>query len=209
MALDLEEQEQVEALKDWWKQHGLRVMVALTVFVVAVGGWRAWQVWSGRQAEEASQLFDRAMQAATVNDVKAVKDVTAQIMEHHAGSAYATPAAWLAGKVNFETDDAKSAQAQYEYALEHARDDGLKQLASLRLAALRFDQKDLDGALKLLAGEPAPAFAGLYANLRGDILAAQGKAGEARAAYQLAVEKLGEKSPLKPLVEIKLDGLGG
>jgi predicted negative regulator of RcsB-dependent stress response len=209
MALDLEEQEQVEALKDWWKQHGMRVIVALTVLVLAVGGWRAWQVWTTRQATEASQLFERAMQAASANDAKAVKEVTAQIMEHHAGTAYATPAAWLAGKVNFEANDVKSAQAQYEYALEHARDDGLKQLASLRLAAVRFDQKDLDGALQLLAGEPLPAFAGLYANLRGDILVAQGKTAEARAAYQLAVEKLGEKSPLKPLAEIKLDSLGG
>jgi predicted negative regulator of RcsB-dependent stress response len=209
MALDLEEQEQVEALKAWWKQHGTRVVVALTVFVVAVGGLRAWQVWSARQAAEASQLFERAMQALSVNDVKAVKEVTGQIMEHHGRSAYASPAAWLAGKVNYETDDVKSAQAQYEYALDHAKDEGLKQLARLRLAALRFDQKDLDGALKLLADPPAPAFAGLHASLRGDILVAQGKAGEARAAYQLALEKLGEKSPLKPLVEIKLDSLGG
>lgn len=209
MALDLEEQEQVEALKAWWKQHGLRVVVALTVLVVAMGGWRAWQVWNDRQASEASRLFERAMQAASANDAKSVKDITAQIMERQSGSAYATPAAWLAGKVNYEMDDLKSAQAQYEYALEHARDDGLKQLASLRLAALRFEQKDLDAALKLLASEPAPAFAGLYANLRGDILSAQGKAVEARAAYKIAVEKLGETSPLKPLAEIKLDGLGG
>lgn len=209
MALDLEEQEQVEALKAWWKQHGTRVIVALTVFVVAVGGMRAWQVWSARQAAESSMLFERAMQVASMNDAKALKEVTGQIMEKHARSAYATPAAWMAGKANYEVSDAKSAQAQYEYALEHAQDEGLKQLARLRLAALRFDQKDPDAALKLLANEPAPAFAGLYAGLRGDILLSQGKKEEARTAYRLAVEKLGEKSPLRPLVQIKLDGLGG
>jgi len=209
MALDLEEQEQVEALKAWWKQHGIRVVAAVVLFIVAVGGTRAWQVWNARQASEASSLFERAMQAASLNDSKGVKDVTAQIMERHAGSAYATPAAWLAGKANYEADDVKSAQAQYEYALEHAEDDGIKQLARLRLAALRFDQKDLDGALKLLEGEPVAAFAGLHAQLRGDILVAQGKSAEARSAYALAIEKLGDKSPMKPLVEIKMDSLGG
>ena len=208
MALDLEEQEQLEALKAWWKQHGIRVVVVAVLFVVAVGGTRAWQVWSARQAAEASSLFERAMQAASLNDAKGIKDVTAQIMEKHGGSAYATPAAWLAGKANYEAADVKSAQAQYEFALEHAQDEGLKQLARLRLAALRFDQNELDGALQLLEGEPLPAFAGLHAQLRGDILTAQGKTAEARQAYTLAIEKLGDKSPLKPLVEIKLDSLG-
>jgi predicted negative regulator of RcsB-dependent stress response len=208
MALDLEEQEQVEALKAWWKQHGLRVAIGLGAFVVAIGGWQAWQVWNARQASEASAHFDRAMQAAEANDAKAVKEVSAQIMEQYAGTAYAAPAAWLAGKVNHETGDAKSALAQYTYASEHARDEGLKQLASLRLAALRFEANDLDGALAQLGTSPLPAFAGLHAQLRGDILHAQGKKAEARAAYQLALEKLGEKSSLKPMVEIKLESLG-
>lgn len=208
MALDLEEQEQLEAFKAWWKQHGIRVIAAVTVFVVAVAGTRGWQMWTHKQTAEASGAFEQAMQAAGMNDVKAVKDATARIMENNAGSAYAAPAAWLAGKANYEAGDGKSAAAQYQYALEHAGDDGLKQLARLRLAALRFDQKDPDGALKLLADEPAPAFAALHAQLKGDILASQGKHAEAAAAYKLALEKLGEKSPLRALVEIKLDGLG-
>ena len=44
---------------------------------------------------------------------------------------------------------------------------------------------------------------------KGDILAEQGKTADARAAYKLALEKLGDKSSLKPLLEIRLDALGG
>jgi predicted negative regulator of RcsB-dependent stress response len=209
MALDLEEQEQVDEAKAWWKQHGNKVIWGVTLFLLATAGWRAWETWTRNQAAEASMLFDRAVQAASMNDLKTAKAATAQIMENHARSAYSTPAAWLAGRINYESGDSKSARAQYEFALEHARDDGVRQLARLRLATLHFEEKDLPGAMKLLETPFDPAFQGLAEQLKGDLFAAQGKSAEARAAYKLALEKLGDKSSLKPLVEIRLDGLGG
>ena len=209
MALDLEEQEQVDEAKAWWKQHGNKVIWGVTLFLLATAGWRAWETWTRNQAAEASMLFDRAVQAASMNDLKTAKAAAAQIMENHARSAYSTPAAWLAGRINYESGDSKSARAQYEFALEHARDDGVRQLARLRLATLHFEEKDLPGAMKLMEAPFDPAFQGLAEQLKGDLFAAQGKSAEARAAYKLALEKLGEKSSLKPLVEIRLDGLGG
>ncbi|OYY93111.1 MAG: hypothetical protein B7Y41_13440 [Hydrogenophilales bacterium 28-61-23] len=209
MALDLEEQEQVDEAKAWWKQNGNKLIWGVTIFLLAAAGWRGWETWSRTQAAEASMLFDSAVQAASVNDLKTAKAASAQIMEKHAGSAYGAPAAWLAGRVNTESGDVKSARAQYEFALEHASDEGVRQMARLRLAALRFEENDLPGALKLLADPFDPAFQGLAEQLKGDLLAAQNKLPEARAAYKLALEKLGDKSSLKPLVEIRLDGLGG
>ncbi len=209
MALDLEEQEQLDEAKAWWKLHGNKVIWGVTLFLLAAAGWRAWETWTRNQAAEASMLFDQAVQATSLNDLKTAKDAAGRIMENHGRSAYAAPAAWLAGHINYETGDLKSARAQYEYALDHARDDGARQLARLRLAALLFEQKDLAGAQKLLEEAFDPAFQGLAGQIKGDILVAQGKPAEARAAYKLALEKLGDKSPLKPLVEIRLDGLGG
>ncbi len=209
MALDLEEQEQLDEAKAWWKLHGNKVIWGVTVFLLAAAGWRAWETWNRNQGAEASMMFDQAVQATSMNDLKTGKEAAARIMENHARSAYAAPAAWLAGRINYETGDLKSAKAQYEFALEHARDAGAEQMARLRLATLLFEEKDMAGALKLLDGTFEPAFQGLAGQLKGDILAAQGKKAEAREAYKLALEKLGDKSPLKPLVEIRLDGLGG
>ena len=209
MAFDLEEQEQMDEAKAWWKQHGNKVIWGVTLFLAVAAGWRGWETWSRNQAAEASMLFDRAVQAAAMNDAKGAKDAAAQIMENHGRSAYAAPAAWLAGQVNYAANDAKSALAQYQFALDHAKDDGTAQLARLRLAGLKFEEKDLDGALALLNDKFDPAFTGLAAQLKGDVLVAQGKKDEARTAYKLAVENLGEKSSLKPLVEMRLDALGG
>ena len=209
MALDLEEQEQLDEAKVWWKQHGNKVIWGITAFLLVVAGWRGWETWSRNQSAEASMLFDQAVQATGLNDLKTAKDAAARIMENHSRSAYAAPAAWLAGRINYETGDVKSARAQYEFALDHARDDGVRQMARLRLATLLMDQKEYDAAAKQLQGAFDPEFQGLANQLKGDLLAAQGKTAEARDAYKLALEKLGDKSSLKPLVEIRLDGLGG
>jgi len=209
MALDLEEQEQIDEFKVWWHLHGNKVIWGVIAFLLLAGGWRAWETWQYKQAVEASMMFDSAVQAASTNDLKATKDTTARIMENQTRSAYATPAAWLAGRVNYESGNLKSARAQYEFALEHAKDDGLKQLARLRLAGILFEEKDYPGALALLNESYALAFQGLAAQLKGDVLVEQGKTAEARASYKLALEKLDDKSSLKPLVEIRLDALGG
>lgn len=208
MALDLEEQEQLEDLKAWWRQNGKWVIAGVAAFLIAVGGVRGWHYWQGKQAAEASQLFEQAMQALAANDGKAAKELTARIMEDYPRTAYGAPAAWLAGRLNYEAGDLKSAKAQFQFALDHAGNAEAEQLARLRLAAILFDEKDFAGALKQLAEKHDEAYSGLYAQLQGDVLAAQGKAKEAREAYQLALKKLDDKSPLKPLVEIKLDGLG-
>ncbi len=209
MALDLEEQEKIDEAKAWWKRHGNKVIWGITLFLLAVAGWRGWETWTRNQAAEASMLFDRAVQAINLNDHKTAKEAAGQIMEGHKRSAYATPAAWLAGHLNLEAGDLKSARAQYEFALERARDDGMRPMARLRLAALMFEEGDLDAALKLLEAPFQPAFAGLAEQLRGDLLVAKGNDADAREAYRLALQKLGDDSPLKPLVEIRLDALGG
>ena len=208
MALDLEEQEQLEDLKAWWRQNGKWLVAGVAAFLIAVGGMRGWQDWTAKQTAEASQLFEQAMQAVAANEIKAVKDITGRIMENYPRSAYSAPAAWLAGRINYDAGDRKSAMAQFQFALDHARDSGLEQLARLRLASIMLDEKDFDGALAQLNHAHDATYAGLYALLKGDVLVAQGKPAEAKAAYQLAVEKLDEKSQLKQLAEMKLEGLG-
>lgn len=209
MALDLEEQEQLDELKAWWRQNGKWVIAGVVAFLLVVGGVRGWQYWTAKQASQASQMFEQAMQAVSANDTKSAKEITAQIMVNFPRSAYSAPAAWLAGRLNYDAGDLKSAKAQFQFALEHATDAALEQLARLRLAAIMLDEKDYDGALAQLNHDHDAAYAGLYALLKGDVLVAQGKPVEAKAAYQLAVEKLNEKSQLKQLAEIKLEGLGG
>lgn len=208
MAYDLEEQEQLDDAKAWWKQHGNKVIWGVTVFLLAAAGWRAWETWQRNQAADASLLYDRAVQALSTGDAKTAKDAASQIIEKHARSAYAAQAAWLAGQVNLQAGDHKSALAQYQFALEHAHDAGVEQLARIRLAAVQLDGKDAAGALKTLESPFDKAYTGLAEQLKGDVLLALDKPAEARAAFKRALENLDDKSALKPLVTIRLQALG-
>ncbi len=151
------------------------------------------------------------MRARAANNPAAVKQVTAQIMDQYAGSGYATSAAWMAGQVNLEANDTKSALAQFQFALDHAQGSALQDLARLRLASLKFHSGDAQGALTLLESPPAQAYAGLFGQLRGDVLVALKRPSEARLAWKealVAMQKVDKTDPLYALQEMKLDTLG-
>ena len=205
MAYDLEEQEQIDALKDWWKHNRNRVLMAMVALCLAYAGYQGWKYWQHSQATQASQQFEALAQAA---DAKQVRSISGQIMEKYADTPYAARAALLVARANTEANDAKSARAQLEWALEHAKEDGIKAIARLQLAALQFDEKKHDEALKTLDGEHDQAFDGLLADLRGDILVAQGKVVEARKAYADALANLDAGGRFRQYTEFKLDALG-
>ena len=71
------------------------------------------------------------------------------------------------------------------------------------------DEKAFDEGLKLLATDFLPQFAGAVADRKGDILVAQNKIAEARAAYQAALDAMDKKNPGRQLVQLKLDAIGG
>ncbi|MGE5027939.1 MAG: tetratricopeptide repeat protein, partial [Betaproteobacteria bacterium] len=124
------------------------------------------------------------------------------------GTPYATRAALLAAGANLESGDAKSAKAQLQWVTEHAKEEGARDIARLRLAGILLDEKNYAETMKQLESPHEKAFDGLFADLKGDTLAAQGKMGEARAAYQAALDKMDEKSAYRQVVQMKLDGLG-
>jgi len=142
------------------------------------------------------------------NDVAQIGSLGAEIIDKYGSTAYGPMAALLLARRNYDSGDAPAAATRLQWAIDKARDDEIVALARLRLAAIRLDEKKYDEALALLDAKHAPAFAPLYADVRGDVLAAQGKVAEARAAYKLALEKTPPNSNYRSVVQIKLDALG-
>lgn len=210
MALDLEEQEQVAELKAWWKQHGNRVLSIIVAVAVGFAGWTAYRQYSQNQTMQASGLYGSLIKAAQANDAKALRDASGTLVESYPGTAYATMGALVAARYYYDRNDPKSAKAQLQWVMERGSSDDFKHLARLRLAAVLLDEKAYDEALKLLEGQPPAAYEAQYAALRGDLLAAKSQAAEARAAYQLALEKADKKNtPFQESVRLRLEALGG
>jgi predicted negative regulator of RcsB-dependent stress response len=210
MALDLEEQEQVEELKAWWKQHGN--MVAALVVAVAVGfiGWQGWRWYQSNQAAHASALYETVTKAVQANDAKALRDAAGTLVESYPRTLYASMGAMVAARYYFDRGDLKSAKAQLAWVIERAPSQDFKDLARLRLAAVLLDEKAYDEALKTLDAKTAAAYEAQYAALRGDVLVAKNQAADAKAAYKLAIEKAdGADSAFTESVRMRLDALGG
>ncbi len=206
--LDLQEQEQLDALKAWWKDNGNWVLGVLLVAVTGVSGWRGWQYYQYQQASGAASLYQQVVEQVDSHDAKRVNDAAAAVMDKFSSTPYAARAALLAAQVNEQGKDVAHAKAQLQWVIDHASEDALKDVARLRLAAVLLDEKNYADALKQLEARHAESFDGLYADLRGDVLSAQGKADDARSAYKLAYEKIDAQSMYRNFIQMKIDALG-
>jgi predicted negative regulator of RcsB-dependent stress response len=206
---DLEEQEQLAELKAFWKQYGSLIVLAVAAALAVFAGYRIWHWYQASQTTQASAVYGELQKAAVANDTKKVRDLAGTLIEQYPRSVYAPLGAFISAKLHFGTGDLKTARAQLAWAAENARDPGVQALARLRLANVLLDEKDYDEAQKVLAIRPEPAFEALFEDVRGDVLAAQGKRTEAKAAYSAALAKLkpGDDAA-RDLIQLKLDGLG-
>lgn len=209
MAYDLEEQEQLATLKAWWNQYGNILTWIIIGALLAFSAWTAWNAYQRKQAAEASILYQEMQKAFTGKNNTKVLQVAADIQGKYGDSAYAEMAAMTAARSAFDANDAATAKKQLQWIIENGDNAGYVALAKVRLAGILLDEKAYDEGLKLLAGDFPEHMSAVVSDRRGDILMAQNKVAEARAAYEAALSKMDVKNPGRPLVQIKLDALGG
>ncbi|MBP8305709.1 MAG: tetratricopeptide repeat protein [Burkholderiaceae bacterium] len=209
MAYDLEEQEQLANFKAFWNRYGNFLLTVVTVVLLAIAGWRGWGWYQAREAAAAAVVYEQLQVAVQSKDLAKVKAAAGTLFEQYGRSAYGPMGALVAAKAYFDGGDLKAARAPLQWVIDNASDDEFKHLARVRLAGIMLDQEAYDEGLKLLSAEPSVRFAAAYADRRGDLLLAQGKTDEARAAYQQAIDKSDTRSPMRRVIQVKLDALGG
>ena len=205
---DFEEQERIAELRAWWEDNRIYVVAAIVAAIVGYAGWQGWKWWGVKQAEEAAALYKPVAEAAKSGEPKKVTDAAQPLITQHPRSFYASESALVAAKAAFEAGQLDEARKHLEWVM----DKGVQEhrgVARTRLAAVLLEQKKFDEALKVLDGNTDPAFTASVADLRGDVMVAQGRLDEARAAYKLANEKAEARSPIKNIAETKLNALGG
>lgn len=184
-AYDLEEQEQIDNLKAWWNQHGGKVASIVMALAIGVASWQGWNWYQDQQAAKAGVLFSKLHQALMANQPQQVRALAGELMEKYGSTNYAVLGALLAARSSFDANDLKTARAQLSWAIERGEPE-VQDIARLRLAGVMLDEKEYDEALQTLTRKPGETFAPAYAELKADVLLAQGKREESRAAYQEA-----------------------
>lgn len=209
MAYDHAEQEQLASLKSWWSQYGNLITWVVIIALAAYAGWSGWNYYQRNQAAEAAHLYEELQQASQAQDKEKVLRVASDVQERYTRTAYAQMSALAAAKMAFDSSDYQAAKTQLQWVIDHGRDDAYKAVAKVRLAGILLDEKAYEEGLKVLSGDFPAQFAGVVEDRKGDILVAQNKLDEARAAYQSAIDKTDARNPGRQLMQIKLDAIGG
>lgn len=187
MAETFNDDDQAQQLKEWWKQNWQPILLGLGLSVGGVLGWNSWQSHKQNVAELASGHYEQLRLSLSSNNLSEAKKARQELVDEYANTPYAAQAGLLLAQYYVDISDYDGAIAQLQWVNQQADDKRLRQLAGLRLARLQWVNNDIDAALAQLEGSKQGAFAPLYAELRGDILLAQGETEQARAAYQQAL----------------------
>jgi predicted negative regulator of RcsB-dependent stress response len=206
--LDLEEQEQLDEIKHFWKEYGNLITWVLIAVFGAIAAWNGWQYWQRTQAVQAATLYDEVERAAQAGDTARVERAFSDMKDKFGSTTYAQQAGMLTAKVLVEKGNTDAAKAALAWVAEKSSDEGYQAVARLRLAGVLAQAKAYDEALKQLSGDFPKSFDGLVADRRGDIYNLQGKKAEAKAEYIKAYKNSDERSEYRRLIEVKLSALG-
>jgi len=207
MSYDLQEQEQLDAFKAWWKANSNWLSLAAVLVLAGILGYLGWNSYTLRKAADASAMYDAFEQASSSKDAAKARELAGSLIEQHGSTVYAALAAMRAAKASVDAGDLTGAKQQLRWAVDHASQKELALLARVRLAGIFLDEKAYGEALKVLDVDVPDSFATQFADRRGDVLSAEGKAEQARAAYADALKKAGPQQPLRALIQLKLDSL--
>ncbi len=206
--LDLEEQEQLDELKHFWKTYGDLITWVLIAVFGTIAAWNGWQYWQRTQSAQASVMFDAVDRAATVGDMARLERSLADMKDKFGSTTYAHQAGLIAAKAFHDKGKPDAAKAALAWVADKSADEGYTAVARLRLASLDIEAKAYDDALKQLSGSFPAEFQALVADRKGDVYLLQGKRAQAREEFSRAYKGLEDRSEYRRLVEVKLNSLG-
>lgn len=208
MAFDtLDEHEQGELVRKWIRDNSASILVGIVLGLLLVFGWTQWERHKVQRAARAAVEFQTFETALTGKNEPASKEGIERLKKDFGDTAYAVLAAMRAAEAASAAKDLPAAEASALWAYEHAKGDAMKSLAGQQLARVRLGADKAADALTLINSLPVAGYAAAIAELRGDVLAAQGKRDEARAAYEASLQALDPNAPGRQSLEWKRDDL--
>jgi predicted negative regulator of RcsB-dependent stress response len=210
MDVHASEKEQVEALRNWWKENGSSVVTGVLLGLALLLGAKAWFSYQQNQTLSASNIYAQMMAASSADAREKVQAAANELISNYSSSGYAPLAALLLAGKAVDSGELPAAQAQLQWALEHAKSPEVAHIARTRLIRVMIAQRQYAEADKLIAAvADAGSYAYLYSELKGDLAQAQGQQSAAAAAYKLALEQMPPQAPNQPLLNAKYESVGG
>lgn len=204
MAYSIEEEQEINQLKEWWKENGKTIIVAFILGVGGMFGWRYWQAHQAEQIAQASAQYD-ALINSVQQDEQAKKANIEQFVQANSKTAYAVFALLDEAKKSTEKQDLAAAESNLNQALTQSQDEVLTSIIALRLSAVQFQLGQLDNALTTLNQVKGESFNARKAILTGDIQVAKGDKVAAKNSFEQA-QQMGSQLE-QQMAKMKLNNL--
>ena len=206
--LDLEEQEQLDQIKHFWKQYGNAITWAIIVVLGTFASWNFYNYWQRSQAQQAATLFDEVDRAVQAADAARMERVFSDMKDKFSSTVYAQQSGLLVAREYIVLGKPDAAKAALGWVAEKSSDTGYQALARLRLASIAIESKNYDEASSLLNLAYPTSFGALVADRKGDVFVLQGDKAKATAEYEKAYRLFDPRTEYRRLVEVKLNALG-
>jgi len=204
----LSEKEQVEQLRKWWRDNGWFLIGGAALGGLALLGWNQYWAYQTRNSEQAGMVYESIQQAIAAPNLEQAGTLLKQMRADYPSAAYTQQAGLAVARAELITDPQRAAD-DLRYTMEHSKDAELAMIARLRLARVLAYREQYPDALALLTVDNTGKFAGRINEIKGDILVAQGKTEEARAAYLAAMVSSGAEVLDRSFLQMKLADLPG
>ncbi len=182
------EEQQLEAIKNWWKQNANMIIGGVAIGISAIFGWQYYQDQTIVSQSNASVIYQQVMNSSqNIDSLSEQQGRVNQLQADYANTPYASLAALLLAKQHMAAAEFEKAQQQLEWVVGNATQDEIQYLAQIRLAKLFFSVQQADKALDILNKDFPPAFQSMAFELKGDVLLTQGNKPAAQQAYQQAL----------------------
>jgi predicted negative regulator of RcsB-dependent stress response len=196
------EEEQVQAIKQWWKENAVSLIAGIVIGLAVLGGYRFWTETKNTQAQEASVLYSEILSSAN-DKAKNVEILKAD----YSGTPYAALAALLLAKDNVNANEVEKAISQLKWIIDNNNDNGIQHIAQQRLARVYLSQNNIESAETLIKGLKASGFDVAYNEIRGDLNLAKKLPVQAKENYRLALAALVQGDQRYAIIKMKLDDL--
>lgn len=201
-------EQELEALKEWWKENGRTVVIGVVLGLGSVFGWTSWQAHQRSQSEELSVSYQQIIDAATESRHDKVQELASSMAESAPKSGYAALGNLIAAKSAYEQNDLNSAKQLLDWVIQNADKTSVKDVARIRMARLLIQENNLDQALAIVGTVENSAFEPSVNEIRGDVAFIRGDMAGAREAYRRTLNAESVSAATRARVQMKIDDLG-
>lgn len=208
MNVYMTEEEQLEKIRDWFKQYGLTVIISVFLAIFISLGWSYWLKKKETSLINGSNLYEELLEQVSRQDINSAKASAETLIESYDSTPYAAMAGLFLAKIDIEAGQLQDAEKQLFWVIDNAKDKGIKNIAIIRAARVLISENKAAQATDLLQRVKDKAFFSVAEAVKGDAYLSLNQKNEAKSSYEASLAAYGtQKNPNVAMVQMKLNSI--